>query len=146
MLTRAVVALAWLAASVRAQCGTNDWTGVDFDAPDGGLVMHDARGNATDTPFPGGSVRWTSIGTYRGQRFDLLVTLRTGQFTYVTSADSNHNVDAAARHAGFACLGVGIAPASMLRCAGGGTASAPSGRCLGASNMIVGGAEFEMTF
>ena len=89
-----------------AECGINA-AAVDFSNPTVSLVMLDAEGATTNWPFPGGSVRWTNVGTQEGQAFDLLVTEQEGSTRTYTQPGSS--TSAAALSGGFACLNVGVA-------------------------------------
>ena len=61
----------------------------------------------TEAPFPGGSARWTNIGTLNGSYFDLLVQENPeSAYTYAPPALGAQ----AATSNGFACIGVGVQP------------------------------------
>ena len=130
-----------------AQCNTAPVVAIDFDAPTVSLEMLDAQGVATDTPFPGGSVRFTNVGVANGTSFDLYVVETPGSL-YTYTPPPSTAIAIAARSSGFACLGVGIAAST---CSNGGTLPdgfSPSlNPCVGEeSSLVTDGAQFTFTF
>ena len=135
-----------LVASARGQCSSADVVQIDFDGAGVALVTLDAQGVPSDTPFPGGSVRYTNIGVANGTAFDLYIVEAAGSTYTYTQPPSG--IATAARSNGFACLGVGIAAST---CSNGGTLPAgfsPSlNPCEGEeSSLVTGGAEFSFLF
>ena len=104
----------WLTGTA-AECGITA-AQVDFAGPDVTLITLSEEGTPTDWPFPGGSVRFTNIGTTPdGQGFDLVVIEQEGS----TRPYKRPGVGAAAAlSGGFACLGVGVENST---CTNGGT-------------------------
>ena len=91
---------------------------------------------ATDTTggaFPGGSVRWTSLGFDGGRAFDLLVTVSVEPAYYsdvvavgYQTPLSNFATQALLTPLGFACLGFGIQPST---CVSGAAVDAATATC-----------------
>ena len=138
-LARTLLPLYWLVGSANAECGI-DAANVDFSGANVQLITLDAEGQATDSPFPGGSARWTNVGTKDGQAYDLLVIEAEGSTRTYVPPDIG---SAAALSGGFACLGVGVVPST---CTGSGTYDSswtpvqPQSEACSTGDLVTGGA------
>ena len=69
-------------------------------------MLLDSSGSSTTTPFPGGSARWSNIGTHNGQAFDLYITA-VSEYTYVPAPDTS-TTTYASTYNGLACVTIGV--------------------------------------
>ena len=143
---RALVLGCWL-ASVHADCGVTP-AQIDFTGTNVSPIMLDALGAETNWPFPGGSVRWTNVGTAQledegvviYQAYDLLVIEQEDSSRVYTQPGGQ--TAAASLSGGFGCLNVGIQSSS---CTNGGaydltwTPAQPLSEACSAGDLQTGG-------
>ena len=149
-IVRALVLCCWLASSVNAECGVTP-AQIDFTGSNVSLIMLDAEGSETNWPFPGGSVRWTNVGTAliddSPQAYDVLVIEQEGSTRPYTQPGASSS--AAALSGGFACLNVGVTNSS---CTNGGvydsnwTPAQPLSEACSTGGLQSGGAQFTFRF
>ena len=132
--------------------------------PDGVEIVNMVQTGTTDTsggPFPGGALRLRSAGVYRGEAFDLLITVPSGvEETYASdfmpleykSPMSSFVSQVTVTAGGAVCLGVGIPPST---CEVDGSPEAYSASCPNVvgpegeqlpQGTIFAGTEFEVQF
>jgi hypothetical protein len=87
--------------------------------------------DATEAPFPGGSLTWTNVGIYEGQEIDLRVVVPEVMTTYSETLHMEYKpplsatgTQAALTPGGYACLGLAL---QQSNCGGwtGGTGEVP---------------------
>ena len=120
-------------------------------SPDAALVgvVPYTTTDTTGGAFPGGSVRWSNLGSDNGVVFDLLVTVSSSPSVYAdtvaisyTNPQSSAVSQAASTTLGYVCLGVGVVPSS---CASGAALDQSTANCVDGSPTTFNAAEFDFT-
>ena len=106
--------------------------------------------DTTGGAFPGGSVRWSNLGSDNGVAFDLLVTVPAQPSTYAntvsvtySSPQSSFSSQAILTAQGYACLGFSLSPSTCLT---GAAVDQVTASCADGTPTTLSASEFDFTF
>ena len=127
-----------------------EWTDATGNIYTGQMIIPATMAGSTHGAFPGGSLRWRSLGVDSPGEIDLLVTVSEPASEYSEQLEveywspaSSSAPQAVFFENGFACLGFGMRPSI---CESGATLDATTASCSDGTPTITRAAEFDFSF